>query len=66
MYRFDMYEREEFNPSWATQLDVCGMQPHSREFLEYETLANRSIRKFETVDGQTIDYMDGIHFGDTP
>ena len=60
------YQREELQPSASTQLDVVGMQPHSREYLEYEINCLRSTRKFEMFAGQVIDYPEGIHFGDTP
>lgn len=63
---FDRYQLEEFEPSACTQLDTVGMQPHSREYLEYEANCLRSTRKFQMFDGQMIDHPDGIHFGDTP
>lgn len=66
MYKFDQFQRNEFEPSASTQLDVIGMQPHSREYLEYQTLCNYSERQFETVDGQTIDYCEGIQFSGKP
>jgi hypothetical protein len=53
---FDKYQLEEFEPSACSQLDVVGMQPHSREYLEYESNCIRSTRKFEMFDGQMIDY----------
>lgn len=32
----------EMQPSYCQELDVQGMQPHSREYLEYKVLAERS------------------------
>lgn len=63
---FDKYQLEEFEPSACSQLDVVGMQPHSREYLEYESNCIRSTRKFEMFDGQMIDYCDGIQFSGKP
>lgn len=63
---FDRYQREELEPSWSTQLDTAGMQPHAREYLEREMSCMRSERKYEMIAGQVIDYPDGIHFGDKP
>jgi hypothetical protein len=64
--RLDMYETDELQPSWTTQLDTNGMQPHAREYLERDLLAMRSGRKFTTVDGGVIDHCDGIQFSGTP
>lgn len=66
MHRFDAYERGEFDPSWSTQLDTVGMQPHSREYLEREMSCMRSDRKYEMICGQPLDYSEGIHFGGKP
>jgi hypothetical protein len=55
MFGFDLYQREELEPSWATQLDTVGMQPHAREYLEQEM-----------ISGQMIDYSDGIQFTGKP
>lgn len=63
---FDMYQREELEPSASMQLDTVGMQPHAREYLEREMTCLRSERKFECIAGEMIDYPSGIHFGDTP
>jgi hypothetical protein len=63
---FDRYQLGEFEPSACSQLDVVGMQPHSREYLEYEANCLRSVRKLEMFDGQTIDYPDGIQFSGKP
>lgn len=62
----DAYEIGELEASNATKLDTTGMQPHSREFLERDIQGIVSGRRFHEVDGQTIDYCEGIHFGDTP
>jgi hypothetical protein len=64
--QLDAYERGELEPSWSTQLDTCGMQPHAREYLERDLTANRSQRIYTTIDGQTIDHCDGIQFSGTP
>jgi hypothetical protein len=63
---FDTYQREELEPSWASQLDTVGMQPHSREYLEQEMHCLRSERKFEMIAGQVIDYPRGIQFSGKP
>ena len=62
----DAYEVGELEPSWATQLDIVGMQPHSREYLEYEMNSLRSARKFNMIEGQMVDYTDGIQFSGKP
>lgn len=64
--RFDMYELGELDPSWSQQLDTVGMQPHSREYLERQSNGMRSARKLKMVDGQAIDYCEGIHFDGHP
>lgn len=66
MYRFDMYQKEEFEPSWSNQLDKVGMQPHAREYLESEMNCMRSERKFEMIADQIIDYPEGIQFSGKP
>jgi len=63
---FDMYQKGEFEESWSNQLDVAGMQPHSREYLEHEMNCKRSERKFEMIADQVIDYTDGIQFSGRP
>lgn len=63
---FDRYQLGELEPSWASQLDKVGMQPHSREYLECESNYMRSERKLEVIDGQHIDYCDGIQFSGKP
>lgn len=62
----DPYERMELEPSWASQLDVVGMQPHAREYLEYGMNCLRSERKYECIADQVIDYSDGIQFSGKP
>jgi len=64
--RIDEFQREELEPSWCSQLDFVGRQPHAREYLEYQINATRGERKFEQTFYETIDYPDGIHFGDSP
>jgi hypothetical protein len=58
---------EELEPSWATQLDLNGRQPHSREMLEYEVNCGRSTYKYDMIEPDIhMSYMEGIHFGSTP
>jgi len=64
--RLDQYQIGELEPSWTTQLDTCGMQPHAREFLERDLVAMRSARKFSLVAGQVVEHCEGIQFGGTP
>lgn len=63
---FDMYQKGEFEESWANQLDIVGMQPHAREYLEHAMNCKRSERKFEVIADQLIDYTDGIQFSGRP
>lgn len=65
-HRLDPYQTEELEPSWCTQLDTVGMQPHSREYLERSVICMRSERKYEMIAGQMIDYCPGIHFDGRP
>ena len=64
--KLDYDQKCQLDPSWCTQLDTVGMQPHAREYLERDVNAMRGARKFEMISGQMIDYPEGIHFGDTP
>ncbi len=64
--QLDAYELGELDPSWTTQLDTVGMQPHSREYLERDVNAMRSGRKLFHIDGQVIDHCDGIQFSGSP
>ena len=64
--RFNPYQTEELEPSWATQLDTVGMQPHAREYLERDSTSMRSARQMTVIDGQMIDHCDGIQFSGTP
>ena len=66
MFLFNLYEREELEPSWSNQLNTVGMQPHAREYLENQSTFMRSRRKYEMIEGQTIDYCDGIQFSGKP
>lgn len=61
-----MDELNELEPSWTTQLDVVGMQPHAREYVEYCLNNARSHRKFEMLGDQIIDYTPGIQFSGRP
>lgn len=63
---FDMYQREELRPSASQQLDVVGMQPHAREYLEHEMSCLRSERKYEMIADQMMDYPEGIQFSGKP
>ena len=62
----DNYQVSELEPSFTTQLDTVGMQPHAREYLERDATSMRSARKFTMIDGQMIDYCDGIQFSGRP
>jgi len=64
--RLDKYQTDELIPSWATQLDTTGMQPHAREYLERDETSMRSARKYTMIAGQEIDYCEGIQFSGTP
>lgn len=64
--RLDPYQISELEPSFCTQLDTVGMQPHAREYLERDLLSMRSGRKFNMIGGQVIDYPDGIQFSGSP
>jgi len=64
--RLDAYQMGEMDPSWATQLDSTGMQPHAREYLERDMTSLRSARKFTNIDDQVIDYCEGIQFSGYP
>lgn len=66
MYEHNRREREMLEPSICTQLDVNGMQPHSREHLEYEVNCARSRRKYEEIEGYMMDYSEGIQFSGKP
>lgn len=66
LYDFSEYEKSELEPSASTQLDVVGMQPHSREYLEYQSNCARSMRKFYCTTNEVIDYPEGIQFSGTP
>ncbi len=66
MHQLDSYQMEEMEMSWTNQLDVVGMQPHSREYLEHCMNYGRSARKFEMVEGQEIDCPYGIQFSGKP
>ena len=64
--RLDAYQLSELEPSWATQLDTVGMQPHAREYLERDLTGLRGQRKLQMVDGQVIDHPCGIQFTGMP
>ncbi len=64
--RLDRYELDELQPSQCMKLDTIGMQPHAREYLERQSTCKRSYREFECIDGQTIDYTEGIQFSGSP
>jgi hypothetical protein len=64
--RLDAYETGELEPSWSTQMDTVGMQPHAREYLERDLTSMRSGRKYSLVAGQVIDHCDGIQFSGRP
>ncbi len=62
----DRYQDYELEASASNQLDVNGMQPHAREYLEHEVNCARSERKFEMIEGEIIDYSPGIQFTGRP
>jgi hypothetical protein len=64
--RLDPYQTDELEPSWCTQLDTVGMQPHAREYLERDLTGMRSGRKYNMIAGQVIDHCEGIHFDGMP
>ena len=64
--RLDKYQTDELLPSWSTQLDTTGMQPHAREYLERDETSMRSARKFTMIAGLEIDYCEGIQFSGYP
>jgi hypothetical protein len=64
--RLDKYQTDELVPSWATQLDTTGMQPHAREYLERDETSMRSGRKYHMIAGQEIDHCEGIQFSGSP
>jgi hypothetical protein len=66
MDKLDGYQLEELEASACQQLDTVGMQPHSREYLEREMTCQRSWRQFEMIEGQVIDYPEGIQFSGKP
>lgn len=64
--RLDNYETYGLTPSWSNQLDTVGRQPHSREYLEQQDNFFRGRKGLSTIDGQTIDYCEGIQFSGSP
>lgn len=66
MEYLDEYQLEELQPSWCTQLDTVGMQPHAREYLERCMFQYRSEHKLEECTGQLIDHPRGIQFSGSP
>jgi hypothetical protein len=63
---FDAYEMAGLDPSWSNQLDTVGRQPHSREYLEQQDNLFRGRKALSTIDGQVIDYCEGIQFSGRP
>lgn len=55
--RLDSYQKMELEPSWCSQLDVVGMQPHAREYLE---------RDQNNARAELFDHPAGIHFDGCP
>jgi hypothetical protein len=62
----DRYQDYELEASASNQLDVNGMQPHAREYLEHEINCARSERKFQMIEGEMMDYAPGIQFSGKP
>lgn len=63
---FSDYEKGELQPSACTQLDVVGRQPHSRDYLEYESNCARSKHKFYKTTHEVIEHPEGIQFSGRP
>jgi len=63
---YDHFEREELQASASAKLDIVGMQPHSREYLEHEAYCYGGRAVVHTADGQSIDHTPGIHFSGSP
>jgi len=66
MFGNDFYNSSELEPSWTMQLDMNGMQPHSREAVERSVNHARSERKYQMIEGELMDYVTGIQFSDKP
>jgi hypothetical protein len=64
--KLDRDQKESLEPSWASQLDVVGMQPHAREYVEGEVNCMRTRYCFNDISGQSIDYTQGIQFSGKP
>lgn len=64
--KLDRSQKEEMEPSWASQLDVVGMQPHAREYIEGEVNCMRTRYCFNEISSQSIDYTRGIQFSGKP
>lgn len=62
----DRYQEQELEMSASNQLDVNGMQPHAREYLEHEVNCARSQRKYEMIEGEIMDHTQGIQFSGKP
>ena len=62
----DSYQKYELEMSASNQLDVNGMQPHAREYLEYEVNCGRSGRQYDLIEGEIMEYSEGIQFSGTP
>lgn len=62
----DRYQQDELEMSASNQLDVNGMQPHAREYLEHEVNQARSQRKYDMIEGELMDYTPGIQFTGKP
>jgi len=65
-----MYAEDEhpmdISMSACQELDVVGMQPHSREFLEYAVNMDRSIEKAKRIMRVQVETTDGIQYDERP
>jgi hypothetical protein len=64
--RLDAYQRQELEQSACSMLDVVGMQPHAREFIEHQMNYCRSNYKFEMCEGERVDHPPGIQYSGMP
>lgn len=62
----DEQDKYELQMSACSQLDVVGMQPHAREYLEHELNYVRSERTYQEFEGGYIDCPSGIQFSGKP
>lgn len=62
-----LYEGDdEFDGSACSQLDYVGMQPGSRDRLEYDVNCARTVRAFDMIAGDIMENYEGIQFSGKP